>query len=284
VRLGVHIPISGGFVKAAEYAVEAGCETVQLFSRNPRAWKPKSILCEEADYFYRKCKERFISPVVVHTPYLPNLASADEDFWLRSIEVIKEELIRAEMLGADYLVTHIGKSKEKRGDALKRVADGINEALSSVDNSVTILLENTAGQGAEIGTHFDEIATILEMVAEKSKVGVCFDTAHGFQAGYDIRDEEAVEKLVEIIRCTVGIERVKCVHLNDSKTAFGSRVDRHWYVGEGEIGREGFLAFMNHSAFANLPAIMETPKMSVEDDKRNIRKVFELLGRVSRNV
>ncbi|MCX7703349.1 MAG: deoxyribonuclease IV [Planctomycetota bacterium] len=279
MRIGVHIPIGSGFERAAEYAVEAGCETVQLFSCNPRGWEARELPLESAENFKTVCRERSIEPVIVHMPYLPNLASADRVLWQRSVKVVVRELERAELLGARFLVSHTGKAKEEKRDSLKRVAEGVNEALETVGNSVILLLENTAGQGSEVGSHFEELQEILEDVDGKDRVGICFDTAHGFQAGYDLRNAEAIERVVRVIKETVGTDRIKCIHLNDSKTPLGSRVDRHWHVAEGEIGREGFVAFLAHPAFVHLPMIMETPKETSADDKRNIEKVFTLLGR-----
>jgi len=280
MRFGFHVGIGGGFAAAAERAKALRCETMQVFSANPRGWAAKEIDPADAETFRKKCKLYNIHPVVVHMPYLPNLATHKKDIFKKSVEVLKRELRRAEILGASFLVTHLGKRQELAlQDALKQVAEAVSEALSDVKNSVMVLLENTAGQGSEVGNTLEELAQILEHLQGHRRVGFCWDTAHGFEAGYDFRTKQKLDELVRLLDEYLGFERIKVLHLNDSRTPCCSRVDRHWHIGQGEIGEEAFKLLFAHPAFANLPAIMETPKKNPDDDVRNMETCLRLSGR-----
>lgn len=279
MRIGFHVSISGGLTKAIDKARELGCSTIQLFSRNPRGWSAQPLSGETAHLFRIRCSESDIHPVIVHMPYLPNLATPDKELWRRSLSLLIEELLRVERLGAEYLITHIGRVRNgEKESALQRVVDALNEALSRVENPVVILLENTAGGRSDVGSTFEELRKIMDGIDEKKRVGLCYDTAHGFQAGYAIRDEGEVEELFKRIKETLGLERLKCIHLNDSKTDFASHLDRHWHIGEGRIGETGFKAFLNRPELVHLPIIMETPKKDSDDDIRNIKTVLRLIG------
>jgi len=281
MRFGFHVGIGGGFAAAAERAKALKCQTVQVFSCNPRGWAAKEINPEDAEAFKKKCAQYDINPVVVHMPYLPNLATHKQDIYEKSIEVLKRELRRAELLGSPYLVTHVGKRQELPvEEALKRVADAVLEALDTVKNDVMVLLENTAGQGSEVGNTLEELAQIMEHLGGHPRVGFCWDTAHGFEAGYDFRTEELLERLVAQLDSYLGFDRIKVLHLNDSKTPCCSHVDRHWHIGEGEIGEEGFRLLFHHPKFADMPAIMETPKKKPDDDIRNMETCLRLSGRL----
>jgi len=280
MRIGFHISISRGLLKALDEAHSLGCNTIQLFSRNPRGWSARPLNDNDLRVFSNRRLELDIHPLIVHIPYLPNFATPNKELLKRSVAVLMEELIRTERLGGDFLVTHIGRAKNgKKEEALQRVIDALNEALSAVDNSVVLLLENTAGGKNEVGSSFEELREIIEKVERKERIGICYDTAHGFQAGYDIRDERGVEELFKRMEKTVGLNRLRCVHLNDSKTEFASHIDRHWHIGKGRIGETGLRAFLNHPALGDIPVIMETPKKSPNDDAENIKTVFRLIGR-----
>jgi len=280
MRIGFHISISRGLLKALDEAHRLGCNTIQLFSRNPRGWSARLLNDDELRAFSDRRLELDIHPLIVHIPYLPNFATPDKELHERSVAVLVEELNRTERLGGDFLVAHIGRAKNgTREEALQRVIDALNEALSTVDNSVVILLENTAGGRSDVGSSFEDLREIIKEVDEKERIGICYDTAHGFQAGYDIRDANKVERLFRKIEETVGLKRLKCVHLNDSKTEFASHIDRHWHIGKGKIGEKGLRAFLNHPALRDIPLIMETPKKAPNDDAENIKTVFRLIGR-----
>lgn len=281
MRFGFHVGIGGGFAAAAERAKLLRCQTIQVFSCNPRGWSAKDIDEKDAETFRKKCAEYDIEPIVVHMPYLPNLATHKDDIYTKSVKVLKRELRRAELLGASYLVTHVGKRQELSvTDALRRVADAVLEALDEVKNSVMVLLENTAGQGSEVGNTLEELAQIMEHLGHNKRVGFCWDTAHGFEAGYDFRTQESLNRLISQLASYLGLDRIKVIHLNDSKTPCCSHVDRHWHIGEGEIGEEGFRLLLNHPELKEMPAIMETPKKAPDDDIRNMETCLRLSGRI----
>ena len=277
MRFGFHISIAGGFSKVVERAVLKECETIQLFSRNPRGWRFGKLDKKEVKSFKRDVANSGLHPIFLHLPYLPNLASPKRNLYRSSISSLKEELKRCEILGAQYVITHVGKRLDTSEDeGLKRITDAINTALDSVKNGVTLLLENTAGQGSELGFLFSQIRDILDRVDENNRVGICMDTAHAFAAGYDLSTERGVERTMEEFDEVIGVDRLKLLHLNDSKVPLGSRKDRHWHIGKGEIGLTGFRAIVNHPSLCYLPGIMETPRKSEKEDQLNMRTLKKL--------
>lgn len=278
MRFGFHISIAGGFSKVVERARVRGCETIQFFSRNPRGWKYSPLNKKEVEEFRLSVRSAGLSPIFLHMPYLPNIASLKSKFYKRSIRSVSTDLQRAEQLGAQYLIIHIGHRMESSGDeAIEAVSEGINQAFEKVKNSVTLLMENTAGQGTEIGYNFDQIKKIIEGVEENGRLGVCLDTAHTFEAGYDLSNKEGLEKTLEQFDKMVGLKRLHLLHLNDSKTPLGSRKDRHWHIGEGHIGLEGFRYLINHSLLKHLPGIMETPRKDTVEDLKNMEVIRSLV-------
>jgi len=255
-----------------------GCETIQLFSRNPRGWSYHPIDEEDVEVFRQGVKEKDLFPVFLHLPYLPNIGSFKSKFYHRSIKSIVADLQRAEQLGAQYLIIHIGHRLESsEEEAIEAVSQGINKVFEKVSNSVILLLENTAGQGTEIGYQFSQIKGIIDRVNEKDRVGICLDTAHAFEAGYDLSNYEGINKTLESFDRLIGLDRLHLLHLNDSKTPLGSRKDRHWHIGEGYIGLEGFRLMVNHPLLKHLPGIMETPRKDTEEDLRNMRIIRSLV-------
>ncbi len=280
MRFGFHISISGGFCKVAERAVARECETIQLFSRNPRGWKYSALKSDDVAIFRREIEQTGISPVFVHMPYLANLATSDERLSSRSVEALCEDLRRAEILGAQFLIVHVGSSKSiSLMEAIENVAKAINEGLGKITNPVKLLLENTAGMGSEVGSRFEEIGEILKRTEYSNRVGVCLDTAHAYQAGYDISTEDRLEATLQDFDRLIGLGRICVLHLNDSKTPLGSKLDRHWHIGEGFIGREGFKGIINHPKLHHLPGIMETPRTGPEDDVKNMKAVRNLVAK-----
>jgi deoxyribonuclease-4 len=278
MRLGFHVSISGGFALAVRRAYEIGCTTMQIFSRNPRGWTVKPLDPDDIAEFKRLRKEWDIGPVFVHTNYLINLASTKSDLYERSIEQFVIDLERAEHLGAEYLVTHLGSARGKEPAwMIERVAAALNLAVRLHEPRATILLENTAGEKGDVGYELVQVREVIDAIANTAHIGICYDTCHGFAAGYDIRTIGGVAELAQEIDRTVGLSLLKGIHLNDCLRELGSRVDRHWHIGEGKIGSDGFRSFLEHPAFRNVPMIMETPKESEEDDPRNLRKVRSLL-------
>jgi len=211
-------------------------------------------------------------------PYLPNIASPKSKFYKRSIHSIATDLQRAEQLGAHYLIIHIGHRMESSEDeAIETVSQGIDQAFEQVKNHIILLLENTAGQGTEIGYTFGQIKKIIEGVHDHSRMGVCLDTAHSFEAGYDLSNKDGIEKTLETFDQTIGLNRLHLLHLNDSKTPMGSRKDRHWHIGEGYIGLEGFRCLINHPLLRHLSGIMETPRKDTVEDLKNMEVIRSLV-------
>jgi deoxyribonuclease-4 len=281
MRFGFHISIAGGFSRIVERAKARGCETIQFFSRNPRGWTYSSLNRKEAEAFRSSIPSSHLSPVFLHLPYLPNLASSKSKFYKRSIHSIVTDLQRAEHLGAHYLIIHIGHRMDSSEDqAIEAVSQGIHQALEKVQNAVMLLMENTAGQGTEIGYTFDQIKKIIEGVHDHERIGICLDTAHSFEAGYDLSNKDGIERTLEDFDRTLGLNRLHLLHLNDSKTPLGSRKDRHWHIGEGHIGREGFRYLVNHPLLNHLPGIMETPRKDTVEDLKNMRVIRGLVEEV----
>jgi deoxyribonuclease-4 len=278
MRFGFHISIAGGFSRIVERAEARGCETIQFFSRNPRGWRYSPLNKKEVEAFRSSIQSSHLSPVFLHMPYLPNIASSESKFYKRSIHSIATDLQRAEHLGAHYLIIHIGHRLEASEDqATEAVSQGIDQAFEKAKNGVILLVENTAGQGTEIGYTFDQIKKIIDGVSDHERVGVCLDTAHSFEAGYDLSNRDGVERTLEVFHQTLGLKRLRLLHLNDSKTPLGSRKDRHWHIGEGYIGREGFRCLVNHPLLNHLPGIMETPRKDTVEDLKNMRVIRGLV-------
>jgi len=278
MRFGFHISIAGGFHRVAERARRLGCQTIQIFSHNPRQWKSSSFIEDEVKMFKEDIAKEEIHPVFVHMPYLPNLVSPEESLYSKSVESLYDNLIRTEILAIPYLVIHLGsKGSSDEGEALARISQAINEVFVRVRNRVIILLENAAGQGTEVGYTFSQIKAISDQVEDKNRIGVCLDTAHAFEAGYDLSRAKGFEETIDDFDRLIGLEKLCLIHLNDSKTPLGSRVDRHWHIGEGHIGLEGFRRIVNHCQLSHLPAIMETPRQDDRDDFKNMSVIRGLI-------
>jgi deoxyribonuclease-4 len=251
---------------------------MQIFSRNPRGWTVKPLDKEDIAKFKQLREQYDIGPVFVHTNYLINLASTKPDLYERSIEQFVIDLERTEHLGAEYLVTHLGSASGREpGWMIDRVAAALNMAMKLHKPEAMILLENTAGEKGDVGYTFEQVSDVIARLHNTEKIGVCYDTCHGFAAGYDIRTKLGVDTIAAKIDNTVGLGSLKGMHLNDCLRDFGSHVDRHWHIGEGKIGDDGFKALLNHKAFRDIPKIMETPKETDEDDPRNMKKVRSLV-------
>jgi deoxyribonuclease-4 len=279
LRLGVHVSIAGGVEEAVFRARELGCTALQIFSRNPRGWRPTSLGASAAAEFRRQVLEAGMDPVVVHTPYLLNLASGNENLYRRSIKGLDLDIRRAEQLGARFVVTHIGSAGgNPREAALKRVISALREVLKR-KTAVSVLLENGSGAGSSLGGRFEELAMILAGAGRGNPLGVCFDSCHGFAAGYDLRTPRAVAELGDEISRTIGWPRLALLHLNDGKGALGSRLDRHAHIGQGTIGFQGFKNLLRYRRFRGLPIILETPKDTPDADRINLMRVREIYGR-----
>ena len=249
----------------------------------PRGWAlPRAIDPDEAAMFRSVLACYGIDPLVIHMPYLPNFASPDETLYERSAAVLQDELERAGQLGAGYLVLHVGhRGNSSEEEAFCRVAAAINRACAAVTGPPMLLLENTAGQGTEVGSRFLHLARIMEMIEYQDRIGICFDTAHAWGAGYDLATAAGItDTLAEFDEC-LGWERLHLIHLNDARATCGAGVDRHDHIGRGLIGREGFRLLLHHPRLSQLPFIMETPKKSEEDDRENMKVVKKLLRKTA---
>lgn len=279
MRFGFHISIAGGFSKVVERATIRDCETIQLFSRNPRGWNSMQIDQIEVTIFKDQLKEATISPLFVHLPYLPNLAAKHSRFYERSLKALAEDLRRSETLSAAYLVTHMGSRFDSgEGEAIDTLASSINWVFRKIENRVVLLLENMSGQGSQIGWRLVEIARVIERVEDQGRIGVCFDTAHAFGAGYDVSNRKGLDATLKEFDRFVGLEKLFLIHLNDTKVALGSRKDRHWHIGKGRIGLEGFRKIVNDPRLSHLPGIMETPRKNDQEDLDNMKTIRSLVA------
>ena len=260
--LGAHISISGGIDKAPERGRKLTCDCMQVFSKNQMQWKVKPLDLEEAERFKANSKEFDISETVIHDSYLINLGSPEKALLRQSREAFLEEMVRAKHLGVKYLIFHPGAhmgSGEQVG--LKRIAESMNWARSEFGSGdVQLLLEITSGQGSVLGHSFEQISRIIGYLDDQKTAGVCFDTAHAYGAGYDVKTKNGYEKTFDLFDEVVGLEYLKAMHINDSKVKLGSRLDRHEQIGKGFIGIEGFSNFMNDDRWRDIPMVLETPQ------------------------
>lgn len=270
-RIGFHAPIKGGVYNALIVAKETGCEAVQLFSRNPRGWLAKPLTLEDVLLFRKTRRLTKLKPVLIHCNYLVNLAAADGFMLQKSRESFREEVERALLLGVDYLVVHPGSARGAcEADGIKLCAESLQIACKGLKfGSFRILLENTAGQGDCIGHRFEHLDEIMRICA-KLPLGVCLDTAHAFTAGYDIREADGLEALLQKVEKTVKLKKVRAIHFNDSRAAYNSRVDRHWHIGEGHIGADALKRVAQHPKLRHAAFILETPYDDPRADLKNL--------------
>ena len=281
VRVGVHVSIAGSIDKAVDRAEERGCDTFQIFTRNPRGWKIKELTETDAMRFIDKVKRSGIFPPVDHMPYLPNLAAPTDEVYEKSVAALTEELKRCDSLQIPYLVTHLGSHRGSGKEAgLRRIVDAINTAFREAevegDNSVMLLLENTAGTKNSMGGTFEDIRDIMDRIEHKERIGICFDTCHAFVASYELRTEKSLNATMQHFDEVIGLEHLKLIHLNDAKAGLDSRLDRHEHIGLGYIGEEGFRVILKDARFNALPMILETPVDNRRGNRENIQKVREL--------
>lgn len=271
--------IKGSIDLAVDRAVEAGCTAFQLFTRNPRSWKYGPLREEETLAFVEKRKRAGFRRVVVHMPYLPNLASPDRGVIKKSRASLRDELDRSGRLGVDYVVAHIGSHMGKGSMVgVRDVIDACNEALDASPNSSTLLLENMAGQKNSVGSRFEELRMILDGVRQQKRIGICLDTCHTYASGFDISTSSGVSEMLELFNLTIGLQKLKVVHLNDSKGPLGSNLDRHEHIGMGRIGEKGFRVLLSHHVITKLPLLMETPQDERRTDADELAYVRSLIS------
>ena len=285
MNFGAHISIAGGIEKAPERAYKIGCECFQMFSRSPHGGKSLELTENKISSFKENCEKYNLKNYYIHTPYYINLASANNRIYHGSISAIRKELETADLLGAKGVVTHLGSAKELgEKEARKKLVEGLAKVFNNppsplYQGGVVLLLEITAGSGDIMGDSFEEISyfiketekTFRQSQDDRCKLGVCFDTAHAFASGYDLRNKKAVQKTFDDFDKIIGLERLQLIHCNDSKVDLNSHIDRHENIGRGKIGIEGFRALVNEPRLQNLDFVLETPSGKVEEDLKILR-------------
>ena len=279
---GAHVKASGGVWTAVERGEALDVQAIQFFAGSPRTWKPQLYRSADAARFREKRAASALRFAVIHTIYLINLATVNEEFYEKSVVALVGAVTAAEQLGVEAIVTHIGSHQGAGFEAgLARVREALQRALDEVgDSRVRLLLENTAGAGGTMGVTFAELAAMIAATGGDARLGVCLDTAHLLASGHELRTAEGLDATVSSFAQTVGLERLVMVHLNDSKTPLGSNRDRHENIGEGEIGREAMRLIVNHRAFADIPGILEVPGYEGQGpDRANLDTLRELRGK-----
>ncbi len=277
--LGAHISISGGCDKAIDRALSIGCKAMQIFVKNNMQWFANPLAEKEARAFCDHPHRGDLASVFGHSGYLINLAATNPDFHAKSIRAMREELVRADQLGLPFLVLHPGAHMGAGVEAgLKKVVASIDEIFEALPkNKTRIALEITAGQGSCLGCTFEQLAFIIANVREPERLCVCLDTAHLFAAGYDISTADGAKKTFAQFDKVIGRDRLVALHLNDSKTALGSHVDRHEHIGKGKIGLAPFRFIMTQMRFAKIPKVLETPKgKEMREDVENMATLLAL--------
>src|SRR6266478_988963 len=280
-RIGIHTSSAGGVQNAAERAYRLGCNTFQVFSSSPRQWAPYELSRPQCAEMSRVREKYELKPLVIHTNYLVNLASANPLFLKKSIEAFRGEVERGLAVCADYLVLHPGSFRGADREAgLLQTAAAIAVATQDLDLAkagLTILIENTAGAEFSLGGSFEQVAEVIERLRGVVPIAACIDTCHTHVAGYDIVSEEGIYQTLQRLDATIGLNNVKVVHCNDAKAARGSKLDRHQHIGKGMIGKEPFRILLNDLRLAHAAFIAETPIDSPGDDRRNVDALKKLV-------
>jgi len=276
-QVGVHVSIAGSLAYAFDRARERGCDCLQIFTKNPRGWNAKPITNQEAEAFIHAAQEFTPGTVFAHISYLPNLASDKPSVYERSVEALCIELERCYTLNIPYLVTHLGHAGDSPQKGRARVVDAIDTALATSNAGTMLLLENTAGEQNSVGSTLEDLADVFGRCQQHERIGVCFDTCHAFAAGYDLRTEESVGEVVDLIHDEIRLSSVHLIHLNDAKGDLASKLDRHEHIGLGAIGVEGMRSVLLHPGLCAVPCICETPVDDRRGDADNVRFVRELM-------
>jgi deoxyribonuclease-4 len=278
--LGAHMSIAGGIFNALLDGKKATCDTIQIFTKSSNQWKAKPLGDDEIRRFFDEQKNTGVSVACAHDSYLINLGSPDKVMYKKSIDAFQVELERCDILRIPYLVMHPGSHLGDGEEAgLKRIADAINILFNKLSHGqATICLETTAGQGTNLGYKFEQLAQIIDWVDDKSRMGICLDTCHIYAAGYPIQQEKDYKATIKEFDEILGLDRLKIIHINDSKKAFGSKVDRHEHIGKGEMGLEPFRHILNDRRLAKIPKILETPKgEELLEDIENLKILRSLI-------
>ncbi len=257
--IGAHVSTAGGLEKTVERGAERGCDAIQIFNQSPRMWRPTKYTQRDFDRFRGAFEDSRLKAVVIHAVYLINCASKEREIRAKSIASLSHALRVGDGIGADGVVLHAGARKgEPHGPSMKRAAKAIAKALNDSDQT-PVLLENTAGTQGPLGRNFDELADLIDLLDGDRRVGVCLDCCHLLASGYEVRDARSLSAVVDEFDQKVGLERLRCLHVNDSKIPLGGNRDRHANIGEGELGERGIASFVSEPRFDDLPALLETP-------------------------
>ena len=280
-RFGAHVSTAGGVSKAFERADSIGCDAMQIFTRNNNRWVSKPLDPKEIERWHALAGEMDIHPVVSHASYLINLASPKPDLWQKSIDTFVDELQRAEALGLLGVVLHPGSHMGEGEEwGIARIAAALDQCHERTAGFRTLtLLETTAGTGKNLGYRFEQLGGIREQCAQPERVAVCFDTCHVLAAGYDFRNAEDYDEMMQTFDEHIGLDLLKCFHFNDSKFDLGSRKDRHEHLGKGFVGLDAFRLIINDARFAQIPMLLETPKSKdLHEDVENLAVLRGLVG------
>jgi deoxyribonuclease-4 len=276
VRLGFQVRIARGYAEAVAQAKRTGCNAMQFFSGNPKTYRVTPIDEAALEAFARLRREAGITPAVIHTSYLINLATEDATMAKNSLRLLVNDLAIAAAGEIDYVNTHLGSyGASDRAPAFTRVCKALESALSGIEPGVTLVLENSAGAGQLCGGTLEELGRFVRALAHP-QLGVCLDTAHSWAAGYAIDSKEGVDRFLDEADREIGLERVPMFHFNDTQIPLGGHRDRHWHIGEGNIGFEGFRALLMHPELREKTAILETPGEEA-DDLRNMQTLQAIL-------
>ncbi|MFB6159447.1 MAG: deoxyribonuclease IV [Candidatus Nanohalobium sp.] len=275
-RIGAHVSISGGVEKAVEREKDESGTCGQIFAGSPRTWSVSEYSDEEGKGFMEAREEEDQHPYLIHSTYLVNLATPKDDLFEKSLNCLQSELEAAETLGVEYLVFHPGAhTGSGRENGVERIAEGIDEL--EIPDNVTLLLENTAGKGTTLGKSMGELRDMIDKAETPDrKIGVCIDTCHAHAAGYDLKSREGFNDFIQEVKEDIGLDRIKALHLNDSKDERGSEKDNHADIGHGNIGEKGFRNIVNSEELKELPMILETPQEQRDSYRENIEKIREL--------
>jgi deoxyribonuclease-4 len=285
-RIGAHLPLGGGMVKAADRAAEIGADVIQVFSDNPTAWRQRSAPPKELDAFRRRLEIHGIGPLAIHASYLINLAGPDDDFHEKSVTVLARELLTAEMYGAAFVNVHIGSHRGTGALAgADRVAATVARAFDLAGDGAPgpiLALENSAGGGFGLGATVEELVLVLDAIEARGlpreRIGLCLDTAHLWGAGHEISNPVALDALLDDLDARIGLDRVAMIHLNDSRSDLGSHTDRHQHIGAGQIGEAGMAGILCHPRLLHVPCYLETPGMDDGYDAINMARCRDLMA------
>jgi deoxyribonuclease-4 len=275
LRIGIHVRTAGGYAAAVAHARDAGCTALQIFSSNPRSYRVSPIDEEGLNEFARLRSDAGLDPCAIHTAYLVNLASDDPKIYAGSERLLRGDLEVARRGGMRFVNTHLGSYGERdRAEGQRAICSALERCLADIAPDVYLVMENSAGAGNLAGGTLEELGEIVRAVGHP-QLGVCLDTAHAWAAGYRIDSPEGVDRFVHEAERTIGVDKILMFHFNDTQVELGAARDRHWHIGDGKIGLDGFRALIAHSELRDKTAILETPG-SDADDVRNVQTVLAL--------